>query len=506
MFRKIFFPILTFIFLLTACLPVGQLQVGFLTPTRQPEDTPGVIATQEPSQVPGETATEIASAPTTETEQLLGTVSGNICYPSEFIPAMTAYFLEVNTGQYTELAISENLSNYLSTYQVKLPAGMYQAFAWRGEYGLGGGYTPAVPCGFAESCTDHSLLTFEVKAGEMISDINICDWVMTNLPLPPGATQPISQGTSTELAGLVYVSDGLYRVRADGQSELLFGRSESILSPDGAQAVYWLDDDLWLIDLASGESRNLTNTPDRVEYLPREWKTRNDILLFTSYPVGVEVGPGITGFLTMVRTDGTGYLVLDDLNQAINFDLSPDGQTIAYGAGPMTYLYRWTTGREVFDPADYGLSQIGGISSPSWSPDGKQIAWLVSGVIDGIDQSAIAFFNLEARTATLNHRHQLPGMDGIPAAGRWSTDSKWYAVYIFDMDFTRAGTWVLQADGMQETSIYMGYGASAMWSPDGKSLAVTDPDSGGVRLVDVMTWESRLVDLSLFYLVAWIAP
>ena len=120
-------------------------------------------------------ATDIASRITTE--PTLATVQGKICYPSEQIPEITAYFRKVNSQELFEFTISENQDSYT----VELPSGKYYAWAWAALDQIGGLYSKYVVCGMTETCTDHSPLLFEVQAGTTITGIDICDWA---LPLP----------------------------------------------------------------------------------------------------------------------------------------------------------------------------------------------------------------------------------------------------------------------------------------------------------------------------------
>jgi len=117
-----------------------------------------------------------------------GQVSGHICYPSENIPEMLAYFRNVSDNRLTELPISEDQD----TYTLQLPEGTYVAYAWAPEYQVGGMYSRAVTCGLAEACNDHTPVTFKVESGISLENVDICDWVIPsrNLPLPPGNILP----------------------------------------------------------------------------------------------------------------------------------------------------------------------------------------------------------------------------------------------------------------------------------------------------------------------------
>jgi len=91
-----------------------------------------------------------------------GTVEGDICYPSEFNPAMTLYFERVGTNEIIQFSIPENHM----TFSVLLPNGIYYAYAWAPGYNLEGAYVNG----------DGTLKSFAVKGGETTSGIRICDW------------------------------------------------------------------------------------------------------------------------------------------------------------------------------------------------------------------------------------------------------------------------------------------------------------------------------------------
>lgn len=91
-----------------------------------------------------------------------GTVTGNLCYPSEFNPPMTLYFENAVTGERIQFAIDEN--EYI--YSVLLPNGRYYAYAWAPNYNLEGAYTH----------TNGLMKSFLVEGGLTTPFINLCDW------------------------------------------------------------------------------------------------------------------------------------------------------------------------------------------------------------------------------------------------------------------------------------------------------------------------------------------
>jgi Tol biopolymer transport system component len=336
------------------------------------------------------------------------------------------------------------------------------------------------------------------------------------------------------LPGLVYQKAGeLWRVDADGQPGQIFSPSgdqalylRPLISPDGDQVLYWdwETNDVWLADLTTGLRRNLTNTPKDNENCLRWWPGRPDTVVFSSQPRELGPAPGEgTGFLGVVGTDGGGYRILDDQNNTYGVPApSPDGQTIAYGAGSTAWLYHWETGPEVFNPADYGLtgSESMAIVSPAWSPDGTKLAWVADGGGLSPDGSiGIGVFDLQTRTARLLHPYKPPGMDGWPPrplwsegwppAPLWSPDGRWLAFFTLAQDPREMGLWVLRADGQGEQEIPLSTGRNdgLAWSPDGRWLIFTHTAEESLTwIAEVGTWSRRQVDLpSDAVVVDWLA-
>jgi hypothetical protein len=100
-----------------------------------------------------------------------GTVTGSLCYPSEFNPPMTLYFEKAGTVERIQISIPEKQN----IYSVLLPNGTYYAYAWAPGYNLEGAYVDA----------NHLMKTFVVRGGEVTTNINLCDWS----PYPHGRGQ-----------------------------------------------------------------------------------------------------------------------------------------------------------------------------------------------------------------------------------------------------------------------------------------------------------------------------
>ena len=97
-----------------------------------------------------------------KTELPHGTVTGALCYPSEFNPPMTLYFEKAGTNETIQFSIPED-QNFFS---VLLPNGQYYAYAWAPGYNLEGTYTDS----------SGLMKTFVVSGGQTTANINLCDW------------------------------------------------------------------------------------------------------------------------------------------------------------------------------------------------------------------------------------------------------------------------------------------------------------------------------------------
>lgn len=137
-------------------------------PTLEPTPTTQ-LATSTP--VP----TEIPPEPS-PTSQPLGSLSGSLGYPSEFIPPLRVVAINTLTGEYYWQNTVLNQSSY---YFTELPEGKYYVLAYLIEEPseeFFAGYSQFVECGLSVECTDHSLIEVEIKAGQESTGINPVDW------------------------------------------------------------------------------------------------------------------------------------------------------------------------------------------------------------------------------------------------------------------------------------------------------------------------------------------
>lgn len=170
----------------------------------------------------------------------------------------------------------------------------------------------------------------------------------------------------------------LYRVRTDGTGlELLVGtpaiEDAGVLSPDGTQLAYvssanGYKANIWVLDIATGETRNLTNTaatlgdPDSPEghFMPA-WSPDGEWIMFTSdrntdWELGTATGWEHIQELAIyaIRPDGTDMRkVIGEKRAALGSPkFSADGQRIVYYQ--MTRQQTW----DVHQPTIAGTNQI----------------------------------------------------------------------------------------------------------------------------------------------------
>jgi len=112
----------------------------------------------------------------------MGTISGEICYPSQSIPPLVLYFEDIATGDVLTLETELNQD----TFEFEVKPGSYKAFAYiKGLDESPGGYTEYVPCGLSDDCLDHTLIEFKVVDDGLTSDIDVCDWYGADVPDEP---------------------------------------------------------------------------------------------------------------------------------------------------------------------------------------------------------------------------------------------------------------------------------------------------------------------------------
>lgn len=112
-----------------------------------------------------------------------GQITGKLCYPSEWIPAMTVYAQNLTTGQTIRTMRPADSTDYVFS----VPPGRYLVYSWSdpessGADAFGQGYADSSACDAltpAAAATCHSnakLAVVDVAPGARISSIDLCDY------------------------------------------------------------------------------------------------------------------------------------------------------------------------------------------------------------------------------------------------------------------------------------------------------------------------------------------
>lgn len=147
------------------------------------------------------------------------------------------------------------------------------------------------------------------------------------------------------------------------------------LSPDGMQIAfssrrngYW---DLYILDLANGQTRRVTDTPD-YEGAP-SWSPDGQWLAYETYQ-----GDNLDIFLiSLADLEEAPVQLTDDLAPDYAPTWSPEGRTIAFVSSRSGEPEIWLAALDRIDDRFQNLSQSANTieSSPAWSPDGRYLAW-----------------------------------------------------------------------------------------------------------------------------------
>ena len=298
---------------------------------------------------------------------------------------------------------------------------------------------------------------------------------------------------------------------------------DPVWSPDDQYIIYGITTtnntkfDLWRLNVQSGENLDLTGGQDRLQQaLDLAWQPNG--ILFSSWKKSDERGnclrlPRLSiSRLTQVRLDGSNYKILDPNTVTFNRpSVSPDGNSIAYDFGHIYSGGQITT----VNPKDFGLnfSDTVALMSPSWSPAGTELSWVIADSNNPMNSFNVAVFDLVNKSAKVitqfePYRDELGACQtSLPDAEYtfWSPDGKWLAVSSLGFDeskYNLDGEWrptwirIFNKNGEVLTTIDEAY--QPFWSPDGKWLAFDRFDKQGlltIQVIDTGTWKVWQLDV-----------
>jgi len=329
----------------------------------------------------------------------------------------------------------------------------------------------------------------------------------------PAFSEPVNLA-DISYAGLIYgmidrqSQRPIWRIEADGTPSLLLENSQNLgsISPDGTHMIGCCsprgETNLHLIEIKTGESLQLTDTPERYNYNPQWWQANPETIVFVSnvFNTNDQPRPG-PGNLAMVKTDGAGFQVLDpERVMHASFSLSPDGETIAYTHGDENasesgiltpWLYQLEAGPTPFDHKAYGLQDYPKLSfgNPTWSSDGKYLAWVIGGELsgDGAWQNGIAIFDLQGQNVVLINPHTPANClyAWCPSSPVWSPDGKWLT-WLINPVGALPSFMVTRPDGGELQTFENA--VASLWSPDSQWMLYTKLSDASLMVMHAEEW------------------
>jgi dipeptidyl aminopeptidase/acylaminoacyl peptidase len=345
--------------------------------------------------------------------------------------------------------------------------------------------------GAQESPKPANTVTRSERATRRRPDPPTPNLTLTTTPWDPDAPRPTQTPVPPPPELLYNDTEGLWQIGPDWQPSLVIDQAGATLSPDGSQAFYQEENEIWLIDIATGQRRNLTENRDRHHCCVQWWPAKPGVLVLGSWLDGDDLGPS-TGYLTILDTVSGDYSVLETDAPSNGIPApGPDDHRIAYDRAGEAWIYDLDTGPEPLDPGVFGLTGIVRIGGPAWSPDGQHLAWTAA-ISDPGWKIVLVVFDLTSQSAWLLHPYEPAGRGGWFPPPAWSPDGQYLAFVSEDINPEMAGVWVVAVDGSEER--YIGAGANPSWSPDGRWLMFTGYEGVGedqipaAWLVDVPSW------------------
>jgi len=191
-------------------------------------------------------------------------------------------------------------------------------------------------------------------------------------------------------------------------------------------------------------------------------------------PNGSSIAFSATNGLFVVDVNGG---LARRLTRGLDFDpaWSPNGSKIVFSRGDSLYAV---------NPDGSALTKLTSVgrhaADPAWSPDGKQLTF------DGPDQIYVV---------DADGSHQRLLLDGSRGSGpgtpSWSPDGT--RILFFNTPGTpgafTAEVWVMKPDGTDQRRLYhsgccVGSWFPPIWSPNGKSIAISADSAGGVLVMN----------------------
>jgi hypothetical protein len=308
-------------------------------------------------------------------------------------------------------------------------------------------------------------------------------------------TLPQGDQIGAEYAGLLYTNaqeEGAWIVDSDGFGRRLIDTGDGFeFNPDTFQIAYLApiyEEDIFLYDLITGETTQLTDTPDLLEnnlaFLPG-----TDLLTFNYMPKE-QLGPW-AGYLGAVDIKTGEFLILDDQSSSCcGFAVSPRDGTILYDDQGLPFWYSLETG-PVDVSMDYYAPDFSSFASPAFSPDGSKLTFHAYGGSDGTSagiNNGIVVIDTNTGTSQVLHPYESFGQRVGPDVV-WSPNGSWIAIVTqgeIEAADNGVGLWMINPNSAESDEQLIGSGTTPIWSPDGMILLYTDWGTGSYLEAKIM--------------------
>ncbi|WP_155840008.1 amidohydrolase family protein [Hyphomonas jannaschiana] len=268
------------------------------------------------------------------------------------------------------------------------------------------------------------------------------------------------------------------------------GVIDPTLSPDGKKAVFTAIGDLWIADLESGETKQVTDD-DFIDLSPN-WSPDGSAIAFVS-----DRG-GKSDIWLMDVESGALEQLTDGARPANSPIWSPDGTRIAYLSDAMVTIFLGAT-VNIIDVSTGGETIVSepifGPSPPAWSSDGETVL-VVSRLpqTNRFREGYNALFLMPVSGEGETHWVAPEGMDASLGRRQWNRpawSSDGMIVYRYKGALYMAS---LSGDGeLGEATLVASVGENPNWSADGSKLIYID--GADIMLYDRGTGETRTLDI-----------
>lgn len=277
--------------------------------------------------------------------------------------------------------------------------------------------------------------------------------------------------------------------------------AEFAVSPNQESVAYVIqtqqrENELWLMDLASMEARQLSNCVDAI-CSGIVWSPDGTRLIYEHLSLLVNSSGLPTLWWIDIATGAEQPVFQESQLPGGNPRWSPNGEWLSYATPEGIRLYHLENGETRMIENILGAAAL-------WSPNGKQI--LLRDVVIRHGQFVTQLFLYDLETERIVNLNPNDSMENILAA--WSPDGSSVAVVRRDLSVPRGDQiWLMRADGSDARMLTNDADvlhSSLNWSPDGKYLLYdvyfldAFPFEAALRVLDVVSGEVRDLEIKGF--------